>query len=66
MRYAQIKDNIVKNIIVVDENSPLDLLAEGFDIFLRIDNFGQVVGVNYSYDGQIFTAPIEGIDYLNP
>lgn len=57
MIYAQIKNGKVKNIVVVDEDSPIDALSAGYDYFLRTDNLDQVVGVNFSYDGQTFTPP---------
>jgi len=57
MIYAQIKNNVVFNTIVIDENSPMDLLSEGFDYFIRIDNLQPCPGIRWGYDGAEFSPP---------
>lgn len=57
MIYAQIKDGLVKNTIVVDEETPLNLFSVGFDYLLRIDNLSPVPGINWSYDGSSYSPP---------
>lgn len=58
MIYAQIKNGLINNVIEANENTPLDLFSEGYDHLIRIDNLSPVPGINWSYDGNIFTAPI--------
>lgn len=57
MKYAQIKNGKVVNVIAVDENSPMDTLAEGYDSFLRIDQMIPIPAMGSSYDGVTFTPP---------
>lgn len=57
MVYAQVKDGIVSNTIVVDETTPLELFSKNFDHFLRIDDLEVVPGVGWGYEGGIFIAP---------
>lgn len=59
MIYAQIKDNLVINAIVVDEHTPMDLFSAGYDYFLRIDNLDNRPGIGWSYDGSSFSPPIQ-------
>ncbi len=60
MIFAQIKDNVVENCIVLDDLSLESLFAEGFDAFIRIDEMDPRPGVGYSYVDGIFTPPEEG------
>lgn len=58
MTYAQIKGGVVKNIVAVTDQSPMDKLAEGFDFFIRVCNLPPPKpGVDWKYDGQNFTPP---------
>ena len=52
MRYAQIKDNLVINVIVWDGETPYDP-GEGITLVKCPDK----VGVGFTYDGKKFTAP---------
>lgn len=49
-RYAQIKNSEVKNIIVTNENSPLELLCIGFDKLVPINGRTEVIKMNSIYD----------------
>lgn len=64
MEYAQIKDGVVVNVIVVDENSPFEELSKNFDLFLRVDDIPDLVGIGFTYDGETFTPPIEQDDNI--
>lgn len=57
MIYAQIKNGVVINAIVVDDDTPLELFSEGFDYFLRIDDINPTPGIGYLYDGNEFSTP---------
>lgn len=59
MVYAQIKDGIVQNTIVLDDPSLEGVFSQGYDYFLRVDNLDSQPGVGWSYDGQNFTAPAD-------
>ena len=52
MRYAQIKDNLVINVIVWDGKTPYDP-GEGITLVKCPDT----VGGGFTYDGKKFTAP---------
>ena len=52
MRYAQIKDNVVINVIVWDGETPYDP-GEGITLVKCLD----IVGGGFTYDGKKFTAP---------
>lgn len=55
--YAQIKNNMVINTIIVDKNTPMDLFSEGYDYFIRIDTLPVIPGIRWGYDGTNFSAP---------
>lgn len=57
MVYAQIKDDLVKNCIILRHTEYEELLAEGFDDLVRIDDLDPRPGIGWSYDGETFTAP---------
>lgn len=61
MIFAQIKNSIVQNIIVVNDESLIPMLSEGFDEVIRVDQLGQYPGPRWSYDGENFTAPTEEV-----
>lgn len=58
MIYAQIKNNLVINCIVADEETPLDIFSAGYDYFIRIDTNPINPGIGWSYDGVNFSAPV--------
>lgn len=58
MVYAQVKDGIVRNTIVLDDLTLIPLFSEGFDAFIRVDNIDQPPSINWTYDGNTFNPPI--------
>lgn len=57
MIYAQIKNNSIKNVIILEDESLISLFEVGFDSCVRIDNINPVPAINWSYDGINFSAP---------
>jgi hypothetical protein len=57
MVYAQIKDGIIKNMIVLEDESIKHLFSEGFDHFVRVDELNPVPCIGWAYDGVFFTKP---------
>lgn len=62
MIYAQIKNLRIVNIIAADENTDLALFLEGFDLLIRIDILPVIPGISWTYDGLIFSPPVESVD----
>lgn len=62
MVYAQIKNNIIQNTIVVDDETPMELFSQGFDHFLRIDDLDEVPGIGWSYADDAYTRPPEPVE----
>jgi len=59
MKYAQIKDGIVKNIIVLDDVSLLPLFLEGFDFIIEVSEEPGSPGRRWGYTEQDgFTPPV--------
>lgn len=58
MIYAQIKNNLVVNCIVADEETPMDIFSAEYDYFIRIDSLNPTPGIGWSYDGTTFIAPV--------
>lgn len=54
MKYAQIKDGLVKNIIIVDDEVPLDTFKEGFDEIVKLDKPNLDPDIGFKYDGKDF------------
>ena len=59
MTYAQVKNGIVQNRIVVEEDSEsnIKLFLEGYDHCVRIDNLNPQPDIGWSYDGALFSPP---------
>lgn len=57
MIFAQIKDGIVQNCIVLNDTDIQDLFLEGYDFLIQVDDLDPQPGIGYSYDGVNFTAP---------
>lgn len=57
MIYAQIKNGIVRNLIVLDDDSLAHLFAEGYDLCIRVDQLDPQPCIFWSYDGENFSAP---------
>lgn len=58
MVYAQVKDGIVQNCIVLADAASEPLFKEGFDELIRIDQLDIRPSIGFSYDGQNFQPPI--------
>lgn len=58
MVYAQIKNGIIQNTIVLEDSSLQSVFAQGFDAFVRVDNLSPEPAIGWSYDGSNFHAPI--------
>lgn len=54
MQYAQIKENRVHNIIVLEDESLKSLFKQGFDELVRIDNLDPIPHIGWYFDGYIF------------
>lgn len=57
MQFAQIKNNLIENVIALNDLSLLPLFSIGYDLVIRIDELNPVPGIGWSYDGMDFTAP---------
>lgn len=57
MIYAQIKDNVIKNRIRLDDSNLESLFLNGFDYLIRIDELEVQPDIGWFYDGQSFTQP---------
>lgn len=55
MIYAQIKDHVVCNCIVIEDLESPELFSTGYDYFVRIDNLNPRPSIGWSYDGQSFS-----------
>jgi hypothetical protein len=58
--YAQIFNGIVKNVIILNEDSEenINTFKEGFDYLIRVDKIIPQPGVNWSYEQEIFIPPL--------
>lgn len=61
MIYAQIKNGIVQNTIVLNDASLESMFEEGFDALVRVDNLNPEPGIGWAYDGANFSAPLESL-----
>jgi len=58
MIYAQIKNEVVCNKIIIDDETKASLFAEGFDYCIRIDNLTVVPDIDWFYRNEQFTKVI--------
>jgi hypothetical protein len=58
MIFALVKDNVVVNTIVADQNF-VNLIISQYDHVVRIDNLAVMPSVNWSYVNEEFIAPQE-------
>lgn len=58
MKYAQIKDGIIKNTIVLNDPTLEPLCSSGFDHLIRIDELKPMPGIGWTYDGTTFIKPL--------
>lgn len=59
MVYAQIKDGIVKNVIVLHDVNLISLFTIGYDQLVLIDAVSPKPGPSWTYDGNNFSAPVQ-------
>lgn len=65
MVFAQIKDQLVVNTIIIDDESMIDLFSndpvteQPYDLILRIDYIYPRPGIGWVFDGIIFIPPAE-------
>lgn len=70
MMYAQIKDNVIKNVIVIEDISILDLFQsdpitqELFDSVIQIDYIQPRPGVGWTFDNIKFSPPVTTCDIV--
>lgn len=64
MLYAQIKNGMVQNIIVIEDTNLLPLFSQGFDSLIDVTNlssdvcpYGTHPGPGDLYDGSVFSRP---------
>lgn len=57
MVFAQIKDGVVKNTVVLEDASLASLFKEGYDDILQIDATFPQPGIGWTFDGLKFKAP---------
>lgn len=57
MIFAQIKDGLIVNTIVLDSSNDLSLFTSGFDYVLQIDQQYPRPGISWSFDGIQFIPP---------
>ena len=58
MVYAQIKNNVIVNVIVLDDPTLVSIFTDGFDYCVRIDNLTPVpiIGDTYNPSNGTFTS----------
>jgi hypothetical protein len=59
MVFAQINNDYVKNVIVLDDESMASDFSAGFQAFVRIDLLDPMPGINWNWDGVNFSRPID-------
>lgn len=57
MLYAQIKDQKIINIIILNDEELLDQFSEGFDFCLRIDELETIPQIDWNYEDEVFSPP---------
>jgi len=58
MNYAQIKNGIVENIIVLEDDSLIQTFSDGFDSFVVVDGMDPMPQIGWGYDGTNFVPAI--------
>lgn len=62
MVFAQIKDGVIQNTVVLTDISLIDLFKEGYDDIFQIDATFPQPGIGWTFDGVRFIAPPKPID----
>ena len=57
MIYVQIKNGVVVNTIILEDEALVNKFSEGFDQLARIDNLEVKPGIGWAFDGSSFIAP---------
>lgn len=61
MVYAQILNNIVQNIIILNNPNLVSVFTQDYDYCIRIDNISDINGndinIGWVYDGTHFSPP---------
>lgn len=58
MRYAQIKDGVVQNLIILNDAALESLFSQGFDALVNVT--GTQVGIGWTYEApDTFNPPAE-------
>lgn len=60
MIYAQIKNGILQNCIILEDESLKDMFSQEFDFLINLDGLDPCPGIGWNYDEQNFTPPSEG------
>lgn len=55
--YAQIKNNVILNSIVLNDPSLVGIFSNGFDSLVQIDQLNPQPSIGWSYDGKNFSPP---------
>lgn len=55
MIYAQIKNHVICNCIVINDIESLEIFSEGYDHLIRIDQLNPRPSIGWSYDGLGFS-----------
>lgn len=58
--YAQILNEVVQNIIVLNDDLLSELFSAGFDYFIRVDQINPMPCIGWGYDGDEFTPNENG------
>lgn len=58
MLFAQINDNVIQNIIVLDNSSMSSIFSAGFQYFIQVDILNPQPDVGWTYDGTTFSPPM--------
>lgn len=55
MKYAQIKNGMVQNVIVIDDSSLVSLFGKNFDDIIKVDEVYPNPGPGWSYDRNTYS-----------
>lgn len=60
MVYAQIKDGIVVNCVILEDETLIDLFTEGFDYLININDLDPIPSIDWTYDSgnNTFSEPV--------
>lgn len=67
MIFAQIENGMIQNTIIVKDESSLDLFQNDpisgnpYDFIIRVDTMYPQPGIGWSFDGIMFTSPVQTV-----